>query len=638
MSLIKQLWLAILLIMVLAFSASFIINTATSKNYLEQQLEMKNTDNAVSLALSISQMEKDPVSVNLMLSAQFDSGHYDYIRLIDPNNQLITDRVSEEADNEIPNWFKKRVQISPKPGVAQIQDGWKQYGVLSLASSTNFAYQDLWNGTRWTLLWSGIIALVCGAIGSLILKMIIHPLNEMVVLTEAIGNKKFTSIKEPHTFEFKSLARALNRLSQKIKDMHNDQSKLLEQMRLEANYDTITGLMTREYFNSRVATHIENNDNFIEGVLVVSHLSNLSEINQTLGASEADSVLKRMGLALEGYCNQHTTLIAGRLTGSDFAVFSSTAIEPKALCGEVEHALYEAAGLEERFDDFSLRTSFRDIKKSEHLNSLKQLISTIRAKTNASETDILNLTNQEDIAIYENSDVAEWRAMLTSAITAKRLQLASFPVKSNAGKVIHYESPARLQLTENGPWLAAGEFIAWASQLGLVAQLDLLALETAIHTLEQDVTRAIAVNVSTSAMFDPDYYAHLNQLLTKNTSIADRLWLEVSEESAFENLPTFIRFCELAKPLGCQLGVEHIGTRISRLGELHELNLDYIKIDASIIRNIDKSPGNKAFLKGICLISHSIGLMTIAEGVHSAQELAALPELGVDASTGPAVK
>ena len=638
MSLIKQLWLAILLIMVLAFSASFIINTATSKNYLEQQLEMKNTDNAVSLALSISQMEKDPVSVNLMLSAQFDSGHYDYIRLIDPNNQLITDRVSEEADNEIPNWFKKRVQISPKPGVAQIQDGWKQYGVLSLASSTNFAYQDLWNGTRWTLLWSGIIALVCGAIGSLILKMIIHPLNEMVVLTEAIGNKKFTSIKEPHTFEFKSLARALNRLSQKIKDMHNDQSKLLEQMRLEANYDTITGLMTREYFNSRVATHIENNDNFIEGVLVVSHLSNLSEINQTLGASEADSVLKRMGLALEGYCNQHTTLIAGRLTGSDFAVFSSAATEPKALCGEVEHALYEAAGLEGRFDDFSLRTSSRDIKKSEHLNSLKQLISTIRAKTNASETDILNLTNQEDIAIYENSDVAEWRAMLTSAITAKRLQLASFPVKSNAGKVIHYESPARLQLTENGPWLAAGEFIAWASQLGLVAQLDLLALETAIHTLEQDVTRAIAVNVSTSAMFDPDYYAHLNQLLTKNTSIADRLWLEVSEESAFENLPTFIRFCELAKPLGCQLGVEHIGTRISRLGELHELNLDYIKIDASIIRNIDKSPGNKAFLKGICLISHSIGLMTIAEGVHSAQELAALPELGVDASTGPAVK
>jgi len=638
MSLIKQLWLAILLIMVLAFSASFIINTATSKNYLEQQLEMKNTDNAVSLALSISQMEKDPVSVNLMLSAQFDSGHYEYIRLTDPNNQLITDRVSEEANNEIPNWFKKRIQISPKPGVAQIQDGWKQYGVLSLASSTNFAYQDLWNGTRWTLLWSGIIALVCGVIGSLILKMIIRPLNEMVALTEAIGNKKFTSIKEPHTFEFKSLARALNRLSQKIKDMHNDQSKLLEQMRLEANYDKITGLMTRKYFNSRVATHIENNDNFIEGVLVVSHLSNLSEINQTLGASEADSVLKRMGLALEGYCNRHTTLIAGRLTGSDFAVFSSTAIEPKALCGEVEHALYEAAGLEERFDDFSLRTSFRDIKKSEHLNSLKQLISTIRTKTNASETDILNLINQEDITIYENSDAAEWHAMLTSAITAKRLQLASFPVKSNADKVIHYESPARLQLTENGPWLAAGEFIAWASQLGLVAQLDLLALETAIHTLEQDVTRAIAVNVSTSAMFDPDYHAHLNHLLTKNASIADRLWLEVSEESAFENLPTFIRFCELAKPLGCQLGVEHIGTRISRLGELHELNLDYIKIDASIIRSIDKSPGNKAFLKGICLIAHSIGLMTIAEGVHSAQELAALPELGVDASTGPAVK
>jgi EAL domain-containing protein (putative c-di-GMP-specific phosphodiesterase class I) len=71
---------------------------------------------------------------------------------------------------------------------------------------------------------------------------------------------------------------------------------------------------------------------------------------------------------------------------------------------------------------------------------------------------------------------------------------------------------------------------------------------------------------------------------------------------------------------------------------LHDLGLDYIKIDASVIRDIDRNTGNKAFLKGICLIAHSIGLMTIAEGVQAAPEMAALPELGVDAMTGPAVK
>lgn len=638
MSLIKQLWLAILLIIALAFGASFIINTATSKNYLEQQLEMKNTDNAVSLALSISQMEKDPVAVNLMLSAQFDNGHYEYIRLTNPNNQLMTERVSEEKDITVPSWFKKLIHISPNPGMAQIQDGWTQYGTLSLASSTNFAYLDLWNGTRWMLLWSAIIALVCGIIGSLMLKIIVRPLHEMVAMTEAIGDKKFISIKEPNTVEFKSLARALNRLSNKIKDMLKDESTLLEQMRLEANYDEITGLMNRKYFSSRVATYIENDDDFTQGVLVVSHIKNLAEMNDALGAAVTDSVLKRMGLALQAYCNQYPMVISGRLTGADFAVFSTEPIDHHHISAQVEAALIEAAGLESKFNAFALQTRSSDVKKSGQLDGLRQLITTIRSKTNTAETDIMHWMFQEDATVYESHDIAEWRAMLSSAIEARRLKLASFPAISNAGKVIHYESPVRLQLIVGGPWLVAGEFIVWANQLGLAAQLDLLVLETAIHTLQQDESLSLAINVSTNALFDQNYHACLKQLLSNNSTLASRLWLEVTEQSAFENLPQYSVFCEIAEPLDCKLGVKHVGTQISRLGELHDLNLDYIKVDASIIRDIDKNPGNKAFLKGLCLIAHSIGLIAIAEGVQREQELAALPELGIDASTGPLIK
>ncbi len=638
MSLIKQLWLAIILVMSLAFSASFVINTITSKQYLEQQLQMKNTDNAVSLALSISQMEKDPVAINLMISAQFDNGHYDFIRLTDPNNQLITERIYADTNESVPTWFKNLVNIAPNAGVAQIQDGWKQYGVISLASATDFAYIDLWNGSLSMLLWSGIIALVCGLIGSLALKMIIRPLHEMVEMTEAIGDQNFTSIKEPRTFEFKSLAKSLNRLSQRIKDMLNDQSELLDQMRKEANYDAITGLMNRKYFSSRVATYIENDEYFTEGLLVVSHISNLAEINETLGASATDVILKRMGLALQTYCDQYPSLTSARLTGADFAVFSSEVVDNNVLCGQVKNVLSEAAGLESRFNNFALPTISSAVNKSEQLDGLKKLIAAIKTKTNAAEADIMELIDQEDITQYEDSDDAEWRAMLTSAIGSKRLKLASFPVMTHKEKVIHHESPTKLQLVSGGPWLAAGEFIAKATQLGLVSQLDRLALETAVKTLKKDASISIGLNVSTGAMCDPDYHASISKLLKRNPEVASQLWLEVAEHGAFQNLPQFRTFCALVKPLGCKIGVEHIGTQIRRLGELHDLNLDYIKIDASIIRDIDRTPGNRAFLKGICLIAHSIGLTTIAEGVQTKHESAALAELGVDAMTGPAIK
>ena len=423
-----------------------------------------------------------------------------------------------------------------------------------------------------------------------------------------------------------------------IKNMLKDQSKLLDQMRIEANYDSTTGLKNRKYFSSLVATYIENDDKFTGGLLVVSHISNLAEINKTLGTSATDAILKRMGLALLTYTDKYPSLMAARLTGADFAVFSSEAVDSNVLCGQVKNILNEAAGLETRFSDFSLPTISSVVHKSEQLDGLRDLIATIKTKTSESETDIMELIDQEDITQYEDSDAAEWREMLTSALDGKRLKLATFPVMSTDKKVIHYETPARLQLVAGGPWLAAGEFIAWATQLGLLFRLDRLVLETAVKLLKKDDSLSIGLNVSTSAMCNPDYHTTIQKLLHRHPEVAKKLWFEVAEQGAFQNLPQLRTFCDLVKPLGCKVGVEHIGTQIGRLGELHDLHLDYIKIDASIIRDIDKNTGNQAFLKGICLIAQSIGLTAIAEGVQTKAELAILPDLGIDAMTGPAVR
>ena len=65
MTLTKQLWLAVVAIMTIAFGISFLVSAWSAKNYLEDQLRLKNVDNANSLALSMSQMDKDPVLIEL---------------------------------------------------------------------------------------------------------------------------------------------------------------------------------------------------------------------------------------------------------------------------------------------------------------------------------------------------------------------------------------------------------------------------------------------------------------------------------------------------------------------------------------------------------------------------------------------
>jgi ABC-type Na+ efflux pump permease subunit len=97
MSLIKQLWIGIIVLLLLALGGSFAISITSAKNYLEEQLRVKNMDNATSLALSMSQMEKDPVTLELLISAQFDTGHYEYITLADPQKKTLVERRYEES-------------------------------------------------------------------------------------------------------------------------------------------------------------------------------------------------------------------------------------------------------------------------------------------------------------------------------------------------------------------------------------------------------------------------------------------------------------------------------------------------------------------------------------------------------------
>ena len=74
MSLFRQLWLVIIASTLVAFAGSFVASMVTARHYLTEQLAIKNNDNASSLALSMSQLDKDPITIELQVAAVFDSG------------------------------------------------------------------------------------------------------------------------------------------------------------------------------------------------------------------------------------------------------------------------------------------------------------------------------------------------------------------------------------------------------------------------------------------------------------------------------------------------------------------------------------------------------------------------------------
>ena len=250
--------------------------------------------------------------------------------------------------------------------------------------------------------------------------------------------------------------------------------------------------------------------------------------------------------------------------------------------------------------------------------------------------NMLHVINQEQLPSDLEVNRHEWETLLNAALNAKRIKLQHYPLLNAKGGLIHNESPVRLQLQKNGKWLNAGEFIVWATQFNLISRVDELVIETAIGLLKNGAD-PIGINISAETICDATFIKKAVKLIKSNLSIANRLYFEVPERGVFDHFAQFKNFCTQLKNLGCKVGIEHVGSRISRLGELHDVGLDYIKFDVSIIRGIDTNEANKTLLRGLCMIAHSIGVLAFAEGVQTADEIESLKLIGIDGMTGPGI-
>ena len=305
MSLIRQLWIAIAVVTLLAFSGSLVLSTLSARQYLEEQLRLKNVDNATSLALSMSQLPKDPVTIDLLLAAQFDAGHYQYIRVTSPDGKVVASRESSASAPQAPAWFMALAPIEVSEGTAQVQDGWRQFGTLSLKSHSGFAYRSLWHGTLELLLWFATGATLCGILGTALLKRLLAPLQSVVEHAKAIGERRFITTPESSTTEFRTVVAAMNQLSLRVGSMLAEESARLEALRVQTQHDAVTGVLNRSHFLNIVDEALESENAPAGGLLAMIRMPELADLNREIGRDTVDAILQNLASALAAFGGTH---------------------------------------------------------------------------------------------------------------------------------------------------------------------------------------------------------------------------------------------------------------------------------------------------------------------------------------------
>ncbi|WP_019592500.1 LapD/MoxY N-terminal periplasmic domain-containing protein [Thioalkalivibrio sp. ALRh] len=631
MTLRKQLWIAVAIIMLLALLVSIVVSTLSARNYLAQQLLTKNIDNAASLALSLSQLPKDETTVELQIASQFDTGHYQHIRLIDPTGDLMIERRNPEPPQGVPEWFVERLAFNVRPGVAHVSDGWSSFGTLIVESQTNYAYEALWDGTlRLTAIFAGGL-LIIGLIGSFLLGRLIRPLKQVVEQAEAVGERRFVTTPEPRTWEFQALVRAMNRLTEHVRMMLQEESTRLERLKTRLQHDDVTGLLNRESFLARFQSTLENRHAGSAGSFVVLRVASLPELNQAIGHDKLDELLARIAEVAEQQTSVTDYGAAGRLKGSDIAVFGDGIGDSRRFAESLLTAIRAELGPKapEAMALHLAGTPYHpDDTTGEVLSRVDQAL--VRAELEPGDS-----IAEEPHAVLPHANQNEWRTAITVAMATHGVKLARFPVIDADHQLMHHEAPMRLLL--DGESRPAGYFMPWAVRLDLIRQLDDAVLDAAIDQLRAGNER-LAINLSVDSLQDTDFRQRLESRLASDPEVAGRLWLEFPARGALAHPAELRDLCRIARVTGFVVGLEHAGPEAFRSHDLTAYGLHYVKLQASLIQGVHRSTETQALIRGLCTLAHSIGILVIAEGCDSTDDIEPLMELGIDGVTGRAVQ
>lgn len=225
---------------------------------------------------------------------------------------------------------------------------------------------------------------------------------------------------------------------------------------------------------------------------------------------------------------------------------------------------------------------------------------------------------------YQNNIL--WSKKVKEAIEEHRFALYYQPIMNYAGEVIEYE--ALLRMIDSDSAISPIYFLPAAKQSRLYPYISHFVIDT-IFKMLNTTPHHYSINLSVDDIFDAPTREFLIQNL-RQSHHADRLIFELLESEGIENYSEVSAFIAEVKHYGCKIAIDDFGTGYSNFAHIIQLDVDLLKIDGSLIRNLDTDINAQTIITAVTAFSKRLGLKTVAEFVHSEAIYNKCKELEID--------
>ena len=413
-----------------------------------------------------------------------------------------------------------------------------------------------------------------------------------------------------------------------------------KEIQLLAFYDPLTRLPNRRLLMERLKQALASSERIKRmGALLFIDLDNFKTLNDTLGHDIGDLLLQQVAQRLESCLRKVDTVarmgsddFVARLGGDEFVV---------VLENLSEQAL-EAAALTEAIGEKILAVLIQPYQLDSNVyHGTASIGATLFDSTHQAMDELMK---QADIAMYQAKKAGRntlrffdpkmqasisarvsLEEELRNALEKQQFQLYYQIQVDNSLHPLGAEALIRWNHPERG-FVSPMQFIPLAEETGLILPIGQWVLDTAcaqVKAWQQDArTRnlTLAVNVSAKQFHQADFVLLVKAVVQLHGINPMLLKLELTEGLMLENIEDTIATMNALNEVGVQLSLDDFGTGYSSLQYLKKLPLDQLKIDQSFVRDIASDESDKAIVRTIVAMAHSLNLNVIAEGVETEEQ------------------
>lgn len=459
-------------------------------------------------------------------------------------------------------------------------------------------------------------------------KEIIHIQN----ITQKIKNRNFSSLHKESTDLITSVDPLVN-LEKNVLEMGLELEKqytLLEddnrdksQQLIEQLYtDALTGLGNR----NALVKDLENNTS---SYLAIFNIRNFREINDAFGFEVGNYILKELAVRYDSRVKEEGYSVY-RVASDEYVITALDEMSKNDFQQSVLRMILNIENAQFKVKDENIDISinmYAGICFDENRKLEKAAMALTQAKKDKKELVIY--TNKENTKEIHLNNL-EMVNKLIKALNNNSM-LVYYQGIVNRNETIHkYE--ALIRMKDNDTVLSPFFFLELSKRTKHYSRITQFVLNEVFNKVE-NIDCSLSINLSAEDILNIETISLIMERLNRCTK-PDFIVFELVESDDLYNMPEINSFIQYIKSMGSKIAIDDFGTGYSNFSYMMKIEPDYLKIDGSLIKNLDTDQNAKKIVKTIINFANKLGIKTIAEYVHSQDIFEICRNLGIDEFQG----